>query len=203
MTSINLVYIDDNIDANISSYLDNLKDKYEDVSIDYKEMTFIPENGYKSLLNEQLVNSANIIVIDDRLYEDRNATNGKVSGEELKLVLRKYLPYIETIVITQNEAEKTKGTIPKYKSDVYHHQTPEQFYDEFLKPAIDKAIESVNTFRKLLEGFEQNGNWEIIIREKVIDSLEGSEKYESLSKSDIDDLISAFKDFERAYIDEH
>ena len=42
-----------------------------------------------------------------------------------------------------------------------------------------------------------NDNWGTIIREKVINSLEGIDTYDELTKTDIDNLIEAFKEVER------
>ena len=198
MNEIKLVYIDDQIDTVISGSLHQYCKESED-QLEYLEVQFLPQYGYESILVDEKVRTANIIIIDDRLFEERAvpAQNGKVTGEEFKLVLRKYLPFIETIVITQNRSDEELGTLPKYKYDMGRFESAEDYYANLFKTHLKEAIRKVKIYRRLSEKFRQNTNWETVIQEKVINSLQGMDTYDELTKSDIDSLIQAFKEVER------
>ena len=116
MEQYNLLYIDDNIDAQLSEYLDtDLRSAFQDdIVLNVSEHEFKPAEGYKSLLIKQEVVTANIILIDSRLFENSSANDGKFSGEEFKVILRKQFPFIEVIVITQNGEDESVKTIAKF-----------------------------------------------------------------------------------------
>ena len=87
MEEYNLLYIDDDIDSQLSEYLDkDLKNALQsDIVLNISEHEFKPAEGYKSLLENPQVATANIILIDSRLFENNSATDGKFSGEEFKI----------------------------------------------------------------------------------------------------------------------
>lgn len=113
MEKYNLLYIDDDIDSQLSEYLDkDLRNAIQDdVVLNISEHEFKPVEGYKSLLTNQEVSTANIILIDSRLFENSSANDGKFSGEEFKIILRKQFPFIEVIVITQTEKINLSGRL--------------------------------------------------------------------------------------------
>lgn len=95
MEEYNLLYIDDDIDSQLSEYLDkDLKNALQsDIVLNISEHEFKPAEGYKSLLENPQVATANIILIDSRLFENNSATDGKFSGEEFKIILKKQFPF--------------------------------------------------------------------------------------------------------------
>lgn len=191
---INLVYIDDNRDEGISSYLDDVDDGYKNDKCDvvYKEIPFKAEEGYESLLNSQDVASANIVLIDSKLFENDNIKcKGKFSGEEFRIILKKVFPFIEVLVISQNGEDKNLGIIPKYRNE--SSVSEKEHYEKYLKVQLDERINRVFIFRNISERLESNKGIEKFLVEKVIDSLNGINDYENLSKQDIDKLITAFK----------
>ena len=200
MNTFNLVYIDDNIDNYLSSFLDNYQCKDEENQIQYAEKPFDTGSDYDSILNDPKIRTANIIVIDDRLFEDRTVEKGKFTGEEFKIVLKKYFPFIETVVITQNQADEQVGTISKYKPENLD-QTPEEFYQENLAEAIEAAIGSVMRYRRLNAKLHNNSNWEIVIQEKILNSIEGKGAFDELTKSDIDTIIDLFREMQGQFQD--
>ena len=190
-----LLYIDDEIDPLLSEYLDKklpFSIKKKDVILECTELPFVPTDGFRSLLSDGRVLSANIILIDSRLFEDRNAEEGKFSGEEFKIILKKYYPFIDVIVITQNGADEAMGTLPKYNPE--SGKQVDDFYDSILPNYIDKAIEQNRVFRNLANRLNQNSSWEPLLKEKVLATLEGTENYDDLTKTDIDELVVAFRD---------
>lgn len=71
MEEYNLLYIDDDIDSQLSEYLDkDLKNALQsDIVLNISEHEFKPAEGYKSLLENPQVATANIILIDSRLLK--------------------------------------------------------------------------------------------------------------------------------------
>lgn len=192
MVTFKLLYIDDSLEAGLGRYLDReYKNENPDFQTEYVEITFNPDEGYESLIRNPLVQSANIIFIDSKLFENRSVSSGKFSGEEFKIILKKYYPFIEVIVITQNAPDANVGTISKYDSNC--GKTASEYYKEHLPPYIDSAIVKILIYRRLAEKLENNSEWETILKEKIINSLNGVGTYDELTKSDIDQLIKAFK----------
>ena len=109
MEILKILYIDDNPEPSLSKYLDKYKNSSCD--IEYSDIKFNPDEGYESLINNAEVKSANIIFIDSKLFENRTAIAGKFTGEEFKIILKKYFPFIEVIVITQNDITPDYETI--------------------------------------------------------------------------------------------
>ena len=191
---INLVYIDDDRDEAISAYLEeNYKSDHYDVV--YDEIAFEGEKGYESLLEARQVASANVILIDSRLFEnDSIKCKGKFSGEEFRMILRKVFPFIEVLVISQNGENKDFEIIPKYRSESL--ETANEYYERVLKNKLDESIKRVVTFRNISKKLEKNTGIEKFLVEKAVDSLNGINDYEDLSKDDIDKLIAVFQSME-------
>lgn len=194
MEEYNLLYIDDDIDPQLSEYLDkDLMNMLQgDIVLNVSELEFKPAEGYKSLLTSQEVAAANIILIDSRLFENNSANDGKFSGEEFKIILKKQFPFIEVIVITQNGADDSAKTIAKF--DPTCGLSAKEYYDRDLPKLINSAIEEVTIYRNLAVRFKSNDSWEPIMKERVLGSLEGIAEYENLTTEDIDKLILAFKE---------
>jgi len=191
---INIVYIDDDRDEAISEYLseDYQNERY---NVEYKEVGFEGDKGYESLLDSPEVASANVILIDSKLFENDSIKNkGKFSGEEFRMILRKVFPFIEVLVISQNGENKDFDIIPKYRSG--SEQTSKEYYDGVLKDKIEESINHIITFRNISKKLENNSGIEKFLVEKAVNSLNGLNIYEDLSKKDIDDLIAAFQSIE-------
>ena len=93
MERFNILYIDDSPEAGLERYLDK-EYTHEEYETEYADIIFDPNNGYESLIRDPKVQSANVIFIDSRLFENRTVTAGKFSGEEFKIILKKYYPFI-------------------------------------------------------------------------------------------------------------
>lgn len=192
MENIKILYIDDLPETALAKYLDTYT--HEGCSIEYSDIVFEPTKGYESLINDSEVRRANIIFIDSRLFENRNASTGKFSGEEFKIILKKYFPFIEVIVVTQNEIGDEYETVAKFNSK--NGVTAEQYYDQMLPNKLEHAIKNICEFRKIASVMEKNANWESVLIEKILNSLRGYGTYDELTKSDIDKIIIAFKELQ-------
>lgn len=193
MEKYSLVYIDDNPETALSRYLDE-EFKSDNYEIVYSEIIFNPEDGYESLLSDQTVSSANIILIDSWLFENRTAANVKFTGEEFKLILKKLFPFIEVIVITQNGTDSEIRKIAKY--DKSFGESASEYYAYKLPKIINQAVDDIQQYRLLANLVKKNDIWEDVLKDKVIATLKGSNTYDKLTKDDIDSLISAFKEIQ-------
>ena len=192
MTTLKILYIDDHPEAALSKYLDNYKNS--NCEIEYSDIEFNPDEGYESLINDPDVKSANIIFIDSKLFENRNAIAGKFTGEEFKIILRKYFPFIEVIVITQNEIAQEYETISKY--DPKCGKKPEEYYDEELPNLLEQSIRNIFEVRKIASELEKTNSWEKVMVEKIVNSVNGQGKFDELTKNDIDDVIKMFRELQ-------
>lgn len=197
METINLVYIDDTPDIDLSRYLDSLSQYYtsNDFEFEYSEIPFDNQKDYSSLLKDVRVQTANIIIIDSQLFENKTAMGGKFSGEEFKFVLQKFYPYIEVIVITQNDSDPELNMVPKYVKN--SSQTGVSFYAGVMPQYLDSAIEKIKQYRILAKKVNENESWESVLKEKVLGTLRGTQTYDELTKDDIDTLIRAFREIRK------
>lgn len=196
MEQINLVYIDDRPDPTFSRFLDNLNPFFnsQGYQINYEELIFPPQQDYEYLLKHDYVKNANIIIIDSWLFENKTATGDKFTGEEFKFVLQKFYPYIEVIVISQNQDNDGIYKLSKFsKKD---GRDPLGYYNEVARECIDIAIRRVMEYRTLARRLSANSTWETLLKEKVLSTLSGTQDYDELTKEDIDQLISAFKEIQ-------
>ena len=193
MNKFSLVYIDDKPESALTKYLDK-EFQGDDYEIDCLEIIFKPTDGYESLLCDTRVKSANVILIDSLLFENRTVTDGKFTGEEFKLILKKLFPFIEVIVITQNETDLEIKKISKY--DKSCGKTASEYYSELLPSILNKAIANIRQYWLLADLVKGNDSWETVLKEKVLATLNGTNTYDELKKADIDKLISAFKEMQ-------
>ena len=195
MEKYSLVYIDDKPEAALTKFLDK-EFRSTHYEIECSEVIFRPEEGYESLLSDTKVRAANIVLIDSWLFENRTATGGKFTGEEFKLVLKKFFPFIEVIVITQNGTESEITKVAKY--DKSCGKTASEYYSAVLPKYLDAAVANIHQYRLLAELISKNDSWEEVIKDKVIDTLKGKNTYDELTKTDIDTLIQAFKEIQES-----
>lgn len=194
MDEIKIVYVDDNPDENISKYLYR-EYQNENFIIKYNEVCFKSEEGYDSLINNSVIKEANIILIDSKLFKNDSVVTGKFSGEEFKMILKKMFPFIEVIVITQNDLEEDYGTIQKFRRGL--GETPQKYYELKLKKILDDAIISISIYRNIANKLKENEGIDKVLIEKIMSSLDGTSQYEELTTKDINAIISAFKELQR------
>lgn len=192
MSTLKILYIDDNPEPALAKYLD--KYQSDACNFEYSDIKFNPDEGYESLINNPDVKTANIIFIDSRLFENRNATTGKFSGEEFKIILKKYFPFIEVVVITQNEIDKDYETVSKY--DPKCGKLPEEYYDDKLPELLEQSVRNIFEVRKIASEMEKNTSWEKVMVEKIINSINGQGRFDELTKNDIDNVIRMFRELQ-------
>lgn len=187
---IKIMYIDDEIDPNISRFL------HHSFQNNYEEKAFNCQKGYESLLCDKAVTSANIIIIDSRLFENKAVQGNKFTGEEFKIILKKFTPFIEVLVITQSDNIDNNERISKlhkFKDTPDNNEDSDAFYKRTLLPEIEKAKESIETYRLLAGKIKQNDVIDKALVEKILNAIDGIYEYDELKTSDVDRLIEEFK----------
>ena len=199
MMQVRLVYVDDSVDTALSEYLDerandDLREHHnmQDVVLTYTEVRYDPSQGFRSLLQNRLVQNANVIIMDSKLFETSTPQKGMLSGETFRVLLRRYYPFIEVIMITQNTERDVPGMGMVHKHYWRDSVDSNEYYENHLLPRIASAIRNIMTYRLQFERLEEELNDKAVL-EKVSNSIEGLELYDELSKTDIDELVSAFK----------
>jgi len=188
--NIKIIYIDDDIDTSLSKFLAN---KYGD---SYDEQIFKCEEGYADLLKMETIKQSNVIIIDSKLFENNRVKDKKFTGEEFKIILRKIFPFVEVIVLTQNDDKEDVQTISKFK-ERHDGQSPDDYYDEVLIPRIENSIKNVESFRLLAQRLSNNDNIDRVLVEKIKNSLDGVDIYDELDSKDIDELICSFEELKK------
>ncbi len=197
MEFINILYIDDSFQPQLSHYLAS-KYSNEELGFTYNELKFTADTTLVELLNNSMISNANIIILDSRLFQNDIVGEEKFNGEEVKTILQKYLPYIEILIITQNDGVDGYDFIKKFKSS--RTQTNHfEYYDEYLKSKIEDAIKKIKAYRFVFSKIATSGRFEESIINKLKDSIDGILAYDELRKSDIYELIKAFKELESKY----
>lgn len=197
---INLVYIDDVPDVFFSEYLDCLeKDNTKGYELKCKDIEFKAEDGCDSLLKDERIQAANILVVDSMLFEHNTATSSKFTGEELKIILQKLYPFIEVILISQNEMDSRIRAIAKYKYNT--QECGNDYYSRIATKYINEAANEILQYRVLAGKMNENKAWGKYLKEKVLDALNGTQVYDELTKKDIDALVDAFKKLKESIYD--
>lgn len=191
---MNIVYVDNEIDPNLSKFLNTKGSTFFDEEYSFEEVTFKPEEGYRQLFYNKNVIDADIILIDSKLYEDAETPEYKYNGEEIKLLIKNWFPFKEIVVFTQNDLdegiyyeEKSKGSTPDEIEKDYLVK-----FDELFK----EKYKIIKDYRKLKENFQKNELWDNCTKDKIFSSMEGINEYKELSKEDIDNIVKELKKLE-------
>ena len=95
---LKLLYVDDQVEDDLSEYLENLEDRIPNLQT--QDMEFDSETNYRDLLECSNVTEANILLIDSRLFEESDLDlQERFTGEEFKLIIKKEYPFIEVLII--------------------------------------------------------------------------------------------------------
>ena len=191
MSEIKITYVDDSIDLTLSRFLET---KFGE---NYSEYEFDCNNGYEDLLKSEQISGANIVIIDSKLFEDSHVHDKKFTGEEFKIILRKIFPFVEVIVITQNEELIEEQIVRKYKEQ-QDGVSASNYYENSLIPCINHSIENLNAYRKIADKLQKNTDIDKMLVEKIINSLNGIDEYDELKAEEVDKLIKAFEELHKS-----
>jgi hypothetical protein len=196
MENINIVYIDDNLDFDLIKYLRDYY-QYDGINKVFDQVAFHSDYSYEKLLTNDLVTKANVIIIDSKLFEDSHVTNGKFTGEEFELILKKEYAFIEVIIISQNELFNNKY-VKKFVGSRGMSDGIE-YYKVHLTSKLDDAIQNVLYYRSISKKFRQNDNIDKRMVEKILESIDGINVYDDFKKKDVDEIIKLFKEIQEHY----
>lgn len=189
MNTINIMYSDDNLDLAVLKCLNELGEKNENLNI--VEDEFTDESNYEILISKIKEKNINILIIDSKLYTVNSKKNKKYTGEEFRIILKHFFPFIETLIITQNDVPGD-DIIKKYDVNENKDMTSGEYYDKFLISKIKEKIEKIELSKKLLKEIESKETIDKIIIEKIELSLENDDSYKELKTSDIDKFVKKF-----------
>lgn len=191
---INIAYVDDKFDREISKYLYNYQYDENKVKIVSCEIEFTKEDNYKTLLKKLTDKGINLLIIDSALYLLEDQREKRFTGEEFKIILKRLFPYIETIVVSQNEKKDSYDIIKKYNDE----KNPEKYYSEILGKCIDKKINEILMGREIFKNLDEKRELDSELLEKISLSLSGGDEYSELKGEDIKELIEIFKELKRS-----
>ena len=200
MTSeIKLTYIDDKLDTLLVEYLYTLSE--EEQNFEYDEYKFNSgEDSYQSLLENDSIASSDIIVVDSKLFENEFAdSKAKFTGQELKIIFATANPFIQIIVITQNNDLSKYGAIKKFattrESSGQEQVEANKYYSSVLKKEIDTSIKKVEEVRRIAQLLSENSaSYEkTLVVEKVNNLINKVPSYKELTDEKINELINLVK----------
>lgn len=197
---LNIVYVDDRIDSILSNFLTTNYDEnttsiseFPDLTkINYFEVLFRPNDTYESLLHNDKIAKANIIIIDNHLFEENNRSLGSFTGREFKIILKRFSPFVETIIITQDKDINGETVVIKPSSD--NDEENFEYYKKSLKPHIELCIKNLIDYKKILDQIKLSNQLDEVLIERLTSSFEGTEIYQDLNKKDIDEIVSIFNE---------
>jgi len=200
MTSeIKLTYIDDKLDTLLVEYLYTLSE--EEQNFEYDEYKFNSgEDSYQSLLENDSIASSDIIIVDSKLFENEFAdSKAKFTGQELKIIFATANPFIQIIVITQNNDLSKYGAIKKFattrESSGREQVEANKYYSSVLKKEIDTSIKKVEEVRRIAQLLSENSaSYEkTLVVEKVNNLINKVPSYKELTDEKINELIDLVK----------
>lgn len=200
MTSeIKLTYIDDKLDTLLVEYLYTLSE--EEQNFEYDEYKFNSgEDSYQSLLENDSIASSDIIIVDSKLFENEFAdSKAKFTGQELKIIFATANPFIQIIVITQNNDLSKYGAIKKFattrESSGQEQVEANKYYSSVLKKEIDTSIKKVEEVRRIAKLLSENSaSYEkTLVVEKVNNLINKVPSYKELTDEKINELINLVK----------
>lgn len=193
-STINIVYVDDRIDQALSRYLDSYANDRGADGFKYYEIHFEVGQSYESLLRDERIRTASILLIDSALFENASATTGKFTGEEFRVILSKVYPYIEVIVISQNVLDVHNCVVAKCKGERLYRKISD-YYDKQLMPLLKEKHSKILETRTIIERLSYSSIDKMLL-EKIQNIAAGNTEYDELKVSDIDQLVQLFQSIE-------
>lgn len=203
MNEINIIYISNSIDIDLSCFLDafykeesNKRYKSKNIIINYDEYEFRinQDNDYKEFLKNNIILDNDIILIDSLLFG--NTSNTKYyTGEQLKLIINKIYPYKKVLIISQcNSGNHYMSQIERFnKGRIKNEDGAINYYKKHLTPYLDYAIDEILDQRRIINSMIENTTFDKNLVEKLENSINNiQEPYENFSQKDCNELTDLF-----------
>lgn len=203
-----VTYVDDEIEPLLSKYLSqrlqaDVREMLcdESVRVEYGEVTYASDGGYQGLLSDERLRTSNIALLDSKLFKLDAAKADLPTGEVVALLMRRYLPFVETFIITSYKEELPAScqVLAKYDHSKNANVAPNEYYSSLLRGPISRAICSLKVI-KHAEAEMRNGSVEGPVREKVENSIHGISHFDELTTVDVDRLIASFEELKKAIV---
>lgn len=204
--NLNICYVDDNLDLNISNFLFEYCEKYNEENQSYlissEEYKFdVQSDTYKSLLLNKMISTSNILLIDSSLFTHGEAAEHRHKGEHFRVVLKNRLPYIKTIVISQDVPTTDKVEkhliIPKFQED---SGDEEIYYEEYLTPILDTCLEEIIQEFSIIEDISLDREiLDAVLLSDMNAKINGIQNPNIFEKEDLDKLIELFSEVKDKY----
>lgn len=205
---INVCYIDDRLDSMLSRYIYNYcikrnKSNGDNYELNYLEYEFQSTDNYKTLLSNDKVNKSNIIIIDSRLFENQRSHASKFTGEQFKIILRQILPFVKTIVISQNTSSADSLTIKKYQATGLEDTGArvQEYYDTNLATLLDSSILATVEEFDVLRQLENEDEIDDVLVATIQSTIVGLHDSALFEKEDLDKLVKLFTEVKTKYED--
>lgn len=194
MNSLVITYIDDRLDKFISKFLRNLQ--FSDCVCTHHEITF-KKDTYKSLLDNPIVKEADILLIDNALFENRNSNN-MMFGDELKLIFKLSFPYKVIFTVTQKEYEENDDVLYKYRKNT-EYQSITDYYSKEWTDRLFRAAKRIWQNKEILDRIGKKEYIDEYYYSRISSVIDGNSSYSSLSVNDINKLVLEFERFREHY----
>lgn len=185
---IKICYVDDEHDNYLSSFLSNIDwCEYSDINVDEND-------DFESLLNKISLSQCNIVLLDSKLYKESNASS-KITGQELELLLADKLPFMFSIVVSQNEDTNKLNYIMKYKTTkkpgANYFDESKEYYNRTLLPILIFAKNKINRGRdSFTNELEKEDTIDKLMLENIKDIINVKNRI-SITKEDVDKIVKA------------
>ncbi len=197
---IKILYVDDHPELKLSNYLREdlptfLYSKERKFDISVEALIYPPDESLTWLFNQEKLQSANIIIIDSKLYEERNVSDDLPTGEDFRFLLKSEFPFKVTLVLTKQKdhLREDLGIIEKY--NYQKGITPIKYYNEQLGDKIYNACIEVSEYKALSNKTNEDAKqFDEFMFQKAILCEEGNSDYSSLTSADINEVIKIFKE---------
>lgn len=194
--TIRICYVDNDIDYQLQEYLlSNYHEKdYKTYYTDVSEVCFNNSTqNYRDLLLNEDIKQSNILIIDSRLFENNSTSNGKLTGEKFKLILKKIYPFIKVIVITQHPIVEGSSNISKFK-EVFRDDGDEiLYYEKHLKPILEKHFIEIVEEYSIMDELNLDSEIDPVLSETIENTIKGLETYSDFDLNKLDELIKLFQ----------
>ncbi|MFS0673660.1 hypothetical protein AB1K81_10670 [Ornithinibacillus sp. 179-J 7C1 HS] len=168
--------------------------------LNFSDYTFKSTDTYKTLLSNSIINNSNIIIIDSRLFENENSNLSKFTGEQFKIILRQVLPFIKTIVISQNIPEDGSLTIKKFQANgTMNTDGAIDYYNEVMAPVLNSTILAIIEEFEVLQQLTLDNEVDPVLIGTIQSTITGLHDTALFEKEDLDKLIDLFNEVKANY----
>ena len=194
-----VVYVDNNPEIMLARYLNDKA--ISDGTFSFASVIYKPESGYKSLLENDLIKKADVLLLDNRLFEERDGYP-RLEGVEIRVFFNLIFPYKKILIVTQYDDEDFNNLdyiVHKY-SDAPGRDNSEssifEFYDFQLREKLCNSILDIKYTWSLIEKIKESDIFKTdkVLIEDMIDVANNTvPHYGRLTSEDINKFVEVIK----------